>query len=270
MEMEKNENRKNWDDRTKIHEKSSFYDVQSFLKGRCSLLPLEKQELGDLSGRTMLHLQCHFGQDSLSWARRGVKVTGVDFSEEAIRLARSLNDDLGLDARFVCSDVYAIPEALPDERFDVVYTSYGVLCWLPDLTQWARIIRQKLKPGGLFYIAEQHPVADRYEADEGVLRPCYSYFEDKALRFESDTTYASDGTEPPLNHKVTYEWQHPMGKIVTALIEAGLRIVHLHEFPYCMYEKYPGCMVRDEDGWWRLRDEPALPLLFSIKAVNPE
>jgi SAM-dependent methyltransferase len=267
VENLKNENRKNWNDRTTIHEKSTFYDMDTFLTGRSSLLPLEVEELGDISGKSMLHLQCHFGQDSLSWARQGVKVTGVDFSDQAIQLARSLNETLKLDARFVCSDVYDIPKMLPGEQYDIVYTSYGVLCWLPDLQEWANIIYEKLKPGGVFYIAEQHPVADVFEAEQGRLKMAYSYFEEEALRFESDTSYTD--SEIKLKNTVSYEWQHPLSEIVNALIGAGLQISFIHEFPYCMYEKYPGCMVQGGDGWWRLKGNESIPMLFSIKTTKP-
>ncbi|MBP1990996.1 class I SAM-dependent methyltransferase [Paenibacillus eucommiae] len=266
MDSYRKENQKNWNDRTKLHEKSSFYDLDTFISGRSSLLSVELNELGDLSGKSMLHLQCHFGQDTLSWARRGVKVTGVDFSDQAIQLARSLNETLQLDARFVCSDVYDIPQELPSEIFDVVYTSYGVLCWLPDLTRWAQIIYEMLKPGGIFYIAEQHPLADIFEVVEGQLKMTYSYFDADAMKFESDSSYVE--SEIKLNNKVTYEWLHPLSKIVNALVDAGLKINYIHEFPFCMYEKFPGAMIQTEDGWWKLKEGDSIPMLFSIQATK--
>lgn len=149
-------NRLNWNDRTAVHAKSTFYKLDAFLEGENTLPELDQAELGDVAVRTLLHLQCHFGQDSLSWARAGAHVTGVDISESAIALAQSLNEKLGLDARFLCSDLYDAKEALRGEQFDIVYTSYGVLCWLPDLTQWAELIGSSLKQGGVFYMAEFH------------------------------------------------------------------------------------------------------------------
>jgi SAM-dependent methyltransferase len=151
-------NRLNWNDRTAIHAKSKFYNIDAFWAGKSSLSGLDQAELGDVAGRTLLHLQCHFGKDSLSWARLGARVTGVDFSEEAIAWAKSLNQRLGLDVRFLCSDIYDAKEALQGEQFDIVYTSYGVLCWLPDSTRWAELISTSLKPGGTFYMAELHPL----------------------------------------------------------------------------------------------------------------
>ncbi|KPV59438.1 methyltransferase type 12 [Paenibacillus sp. A3] len=267
MECGMNKNRDNWNDRTPVHEQSEFYDLASFLAGRSSLLSVELDELGDVAGKSMLHLQCHFGQDSLSWARLGARVTGVDFAEEAVKLARSLNDKLGLDARFVCANVYDVPQALPEETFDIVFTSYGVLCWLPDLTRWAEIIYEKLKPGGTFYIAEGHPLADIFEMVDGELRMVYSYFEGEAIVIDIEGTYADRNAK--INNSVTYEWAHSLGSIVTALIQAGLRIEFVHEFPFCMYEKFPGLMEKGEDGWWRMKGKEFIPMLFSIRATKP-
>ncbi|UCB52608.1 MAG: class I SAM-dependent methyltransferase, partial [Candidatus Zixiibacteriota bacterium] len=144
------QNLKHWNEVTPIHRKSEFYGVEGFKAGRCTLMPLEREELGDVSGKTLLHLQCHFGLDTLSWARLGARVTGVDFSEKAIDLAKSLSKELGIDADFVHSNIYHLPDVLKGE-FDIAYTSHGVLCWLPDLAEWGRIIARFLKPGGTFY-----------------------------------------------------------------------------------------------------------------------
>ena len=153
-------NRELWNAWTEIHEGSTFYDVEGFLAGRQTLLPIELEELGPdvREGTTLLHLQCHFGLDTLSWARRGARVTGVDFSDKAIALADRLAREVGLDeaCRFVQSDLYDLPAHL-DERFDVVFTSWGVLMWLPDLTAWGRLIARYLRPGGIFYIVDFHP-----------------------------------------------------------------------------------------------------------------
>ena len=149
-------NRRNWNERTPVHVASDFYDVEGFKAGRITLSDLEREGVGDARGRSLLHLQCHFGLDTLSWARLGARVTGVDLSDDAIATARRLNAELGLDARFIRANVFDLPEVL-DEEFDVVYTAMGVLVWLPDLTAWARVVARHLKPGGLFYLLETHP-----------------------------------------------------------------------------------------------------------------
>ncbi|MCM3747914.1 class I SAM-dependent methyltransferase [Paenibacillus pasadenensis] len=259
-------NRLNWNDRTAVHAKSAFYNIEAFLAGENSLPELDREELGDVAGLSMLHLQCHFGKDSLSWARMGARVTGVDFSDEVIDLARSLNTQLGLDARFIRSDIYNAAETLQGEQFDIVYTSYGVLCWLPDLKGWADLIGAALKPGGTFYMAESHPLAGIFEAQNDRLEMRYPYFDNEALRCESATTYTGD--PDVLEHPVTYQWQHTLGDIVSALAGAGLTLEFLHEHPFTEYNAFPGTMIQDERGKWRLRENNCLPLLFSIKAVK--
>ena len=261
-------NRELWDARTPIHVASDFYDVEGFKAGRSRLREIALEELGDPAGRTLLHLQCHFGLDTLSWARLGARVTGVDFSAEAIRAARELARDAGIEARFVESDVYRLPEAL-DERFDVVFTSYGVLPWLPDLAPWAEVVASFLRPGGTFHIVEFHPFAWVFDDEPGVsdLRAAYSYFHDREpLRFEEDGTYADPWA--PIR-KPEYVWAHPLGEVVTCLLEAGLTIELLREHPVTTYQALP-FLERGDDGWWRVpAGMPEIPLLFSLRARRP-
>src|SRR3954464_11903705 len=148
-------NRKLWNDWTGIHAQSEFYDVESFKEGKFRLHPIEKEELGDVRGKTLLHLQCHFGLDTLSWANLGAIVTGADFSDKAIDLARELSRETGLPATFICSNIYDLPAAL-EGQFDIVFTSHGVLGWLPDMPNWGKVVAHFLKPGGTFYVAEVH------------------------------------------------------------------------------------------------------------------
>ncbi len=193
-------NRRHWDEAVAHHVASDFYDVASFRAGRSSLLPLERAELGDVRGKTMLHLQCHFGLDTLSWAREGAIVTGVDFSTEAIRTARSLAAELDLDARFIETNVYDLPNVL-DGQFDIVFASYGVIAWLPDVETWTRIAASYVAPGGTFYIAEIHPLLnsiwDSTAADDVRMR--HSYFGSDPQLDEEDGTYATTrfASEPP-------------------------------------------------------------------------
>lgn len=262
-------NRRLWDSWTKIHEKSDFYDIENFKTGSNSLKSIEIDELGDVRGKSLLHLQCHFGQDSLSWARLGAQVTGVDFSNEAIKLGQLLAEELEIQARFICSDIYQLHSVL-DEKFDIVFTSYGVLAWLDDLPVWAALIARFLKPGGTFYMVEIHPFAsvlDDWET-EPILGIRYPYFRTiEPMVFEAETSYAEPNavlTEPILN----YQWNHSMGEILNALIESGLHIQFLHEFPMTVFKQLD--FMEERDGWWCLpEDLPEMPLLFSLKAIGP-
>ena len=260
-------NRELWNEWTPIHEKSEMYDLQGFKAGKSTLDSIELEELGDVSGKSLLHLQCHFGLDTMSWARRGAKVTGVDFSDKAIALARSLSQELGIEADFVCSSIYDLPNVLAGE-FDIVFTSYGVLCWLPDLKRWAEIIAHYLKPGGTFYIIEGHPFTNVFynEDDATDLRVVYSYFHrPEPAKWEAASSYADKRT--PVS-RPSYEWTHSLGDILNALISAGLRIEFLHEFPFGGYGHFP-FMEQGADGWWRLKEyDGTIPLLFSLKAAK--
>jgi SAM-dependent methyltransferase len=259
-------NRRHWDEAVPIHERSFFYDVEAFKAGKSSLHDLELTELGDVRGKTMLHLQCHFGLDTLSWARLGARVTGVDFSSQAISAARRLSADAGVDARFIESDVYSLPDRL-DQQFDIVFTSYGVLFWLPDVQRWAEVVARFLRPGGVFYMAEFHPIAGIFDDSASDLRVNLAYFAgNEPLRFD-DGTYAD--REANLTNRTTFSWQHPMGEVVTALIQAGLRIEFVHEFPYSVERWFPPMEFRD-DGYWHMPDDfPSIPLLYSIRAIKP-
>ena len=258
-------NRRHWNEVTPIHAISDFYDVEGFKAGKSTLRSIELSEMGDVSGKTMLHLQCHFGLDTMSWARRGARVTGVDFSDVAIDLARSLNSELGLVANFVLSDVYDLPNGL-DERFDIVFTSYGLLSWLPDLAQWAKVAAHFLRPGGIFYMVEMHPFLDVFdERETSALKVHFSYFGGQPTRYEADGTYADTGARVVTP---TYQSEHSLGEVVNSLIGAGLRIEFMHEFPYTCYQALPS-MERGEDGWWRLKElNDSVPQTFSLKAIK--
>jgi SAM-dependent methyltransferase len=261
------QNRALWDAWTDVHEKSDFYDTDGFLAGKSRLKPVERAELPGARGKSMLHLQCHFGLDTLSWAREGVHVTGVDFSERAIGLAQSLNERAGLDARFVCSDLYSVPAKL-QEQFDIVFTSYGVLNWLPDITRWARVIDMCLKPGGVFYMVEFHPFGSMFE-NEGDIREwrmTEPYFHaEKPTRYMSDGSYADREADVKMPE---YEWSHPISDVLNSLIQTGLQIEFLHEFPFTTYREFP---FLEEHGEWDWRPPAKLgqpPLLYSIRALK--
>jgi 2-polyprenyl-3-methyl-5-hydroxy-6-metoxy-1,4-benzoquinol methylase len=264
-------NRELWDAWTKIHVASDFYNVESFRSGErpIRVADYEVAEVGSVQGKRLLHLQCHFGLDTLSWARLGATVTGVDFSDEAIRAARALAADVAIPAAFVRSDVDHLPDVL-DEQFDVVYTSCGVLEWLPDIASWARVAAKFVRPGGFLYLTEIHPVAQAFENEDvaaGELRLTYPYWSHvEPLRFEVTGSYAD--REAPTDGLVEYGWNHSLGEIVTSLIDAGLRIEFLHEFDFCRWRL--DFLVEGADGRWRLPDgtKGSLPLFFSLKATK--
>lgn len=262
-------NRAAWNEWAGIHVGSKFYDVEGFKAGRTSLNSFEMVEVGEVSGKSLLHLQCHFGMDTLSWARLGARVTGVDFSDRAIETAQSLAKELDLEAEFVCSDIYELPEVLSGQ-FDIVYTSSGVLAWLPDLRRWGQVIAHFLRPGGFFYIAEFHPFAQVFDDSKQAtdLKLGYPYFHaDEPTLFKVEGTYAE--AEARGVQEWVYEWTHTLGEIVTALAGAGLRIEFLHEFPFSGYAMLPPFMEQGSDGLFRLKErESALPLMFSIRATK--
>ena len=255
-----------WNELTPIHARSEFYDVEGFKKGRNTLKSIELEELGNVKGKSMLHLQCHFGMDTMSWARLEAKVTGVDFSDKAITLARTLRKETGIKANFICSDIYKLPDVL-NKKFDIVFTSYGTLYWLPDLKKWAEIISHFLKRGGIFYIVEGHPLMNVFDNsnDATELRVTQSYFHNaEPTKWEPDGDYADK------NAKVThpeYGWTHSLSDILNALIGAGLRIEFVHEFPVASYQWIPFATKQGDDRFWHMEGD-RIPLTFSIKATK--
>jgi len=268
FENEKSANRALWNEWTDIHEKSDFYDIDGFKAGKIRLNSIEREELGDLNGKSLLHLQCHFGLNTLSLVRLGANATGVDFSEKSIALARRLAHETKIDARFVLSDIDKLPDNLTGQ-FDIIFTSYGVLNWLPDLKRWAEVIAHFLKPGGFFYIAEFHPFSWIFDdaADATEPRIAMPYFSDgQATEWKTEGSYVDRNA--PMKQEVSYEWMHPLSEIINALIGAGLRIDSMREFPYTVYEQFP-FVEQCPDGYWRMKDKPnSLPLVFSVKATK--
>jgi SAM-dependent methyltransferase len=256
-------NRASWNARTRVHLASRFYDLDGWKRGGCSLAPIELEEVGDVRGRRLLHLQCHFGQDTLSWARRGAEVVGLDFSDEAIEAARGLAAEAGLPARFVCADVYDAAAAV-GERFDIVFTSYGVLGWLPDLEPWARQVAACLRPGGRLHLVEFHPFV--WVFDDGLDRIIYPWDSRGApIRSEQERTYADPDTEV---HLVDVGWNHGTGTVVTALLRAGLVLDGLREHDWSPYSIFPGS-VEVAPGRYRTDKLPGAPLVYSLAAHRP-
>jgi 2-polyprenyl-3-methyl-5-hydroxy-6-metoxy-1,4-benzoquinol methylase len=251
-------NRRMWDERVPIHVGSAFYDLDAWKAGAANRLvaPFEDDEIGPVQGIRLCHLQCHIGKDTLSFARRGATVVGVDFSAPAIDAARTLAAEIGIDDR--ATFVHATVEdarAHVDGEFDVVYTSWGALIWLADLGAWARTVASLLRPGGFVYVADQHPMTSTYSG---------SYFRAEPFADGDTGTYA-DLTAKTV-HNEAYEWHHPLGEIVTSVAAAGLRIDFLHEHPMLVWQNTPS-MVQGDDGMWRLPGDP-MPQSFSLKATR--
>lgn len=251
-------NRRNWEARTPVHLASQFYDVRNDQADR--LAPFEWAELGDVAGLRIAHLQCHLGTDTRCLARAGGHVTGLDFSDAAVAAAQELAGDL--DISYVRADVHDAAEVLGG-GFDLVYTGKGSLMWLPDLDRWAAVVRDLLKPGGRLYLVEFHPLAWMLDRDFQLVG---DYLDD-GRRYDSPRTY-TDGPELT-GDTVTYQWNHSLGALVTALDRAGLRVTELHEHPVLAWDQWPGMDRDQETGWWRLpAHRPKIPLTYSLTAVR--
>lgn len=255
-------NKKWWNTVTPIHANSTLYDLNSFKKGKSSLNSIEIEELGDVKGKNLLHLMCHFGMDTLSWGRLSAHVTGVDLSDISINLAKQLSKEIDTPATFIASDIYDLPTVL-DKKFDIVFTSYGVLCWVSNIQKWAKIINYYLKDGGMFYITDLHPFTNMLRHD---FKLYYDYFDKTPYIDDSSGTYTD--WDADIKGK-TYVWLHTLSDVMNALIAQGLKIEYVHEFPFTIYDQFPGFMKQNKKGQYVLKDTTLqIPLLFSLKATK--
>lgn len=255
-------NRNTWNSKVSVHSKSEFYDIEKFKQGKSSLNEYEMKALGNISGKSILHLQCHFGQDTLSLARMGAVCTGIDISDEGIKLAKQLNKDLKLDAEFVCCNVLDTSEYV-SEKFDIVFTSYGTIGWLPDLKPWAQMISERLKPGGFFYIVEFHPIAWMFDYTVSPPIMKYGYHQKEAIYEEYEGTYADKNSKMVSKE---YGWNHSLGEVITSLSDAALHIEYLKEYDASPYDIFPG-LVKNSKGMFEMNNK-MFPLIFEVKAVK--
>ena len=260
-------NRRNWDERAAIHveNRTGFYPIDRLKAGEDILHAIEAAEIGDVSGKRLVHLQCHIGLDTLCLARRGAIATGLDFSPTAVAAARAFASELRIPAEFVESDVYAARERLSG-TFDIAFVTWGTICWLPDIQAWARVLASVLGGGGVLYLADAHPSALVMEEIDGKILPHYPWRipAEAPLKFDDAQTYTGDATE--LVQKRNYEWIHPLSDIVTSLIDAGFELEFLHEHERLPWKLFPS-MVTDGDRLFRLAaDAVPIPLSFSLKA----
>ena len=262
-------NRDWWNEVTPLHETSALYDLEGFVAGAEILDPVELAELGNVAGKRLVHLQCHFGMDTLAWERHGAEVTGLDFSASAIESATALAKRLGSAATFVEADVYRARDVLHG-AFDVVYTGRGALNWLPDLGRWAEVVASLLAPGGVLYLIEIHPLVLCLDDDKVALSTNYSYFfEPEGVRLEEGGDYAEPTAE--LHATATHEWTHHLGEVIRAVLDAGLVLELVSEHDHLCYQPWPFLEPDPvHKGIFRLPPgQPKIPLLYSLKARRP-
>lgn len=255
-------NKETWNNKVDMHYESAFYDNASFNRGRNSLNEIELELLGDVKGKSILHLQCHFGQDTISLSRLGAKATGVDFSEKAIEKARELAQINQENTQFVQSDVYSLPLIL-DEKFDIVFTSYGTIGWLPDLQRWASAIAHFLKPEGIFVFAEFHPVVWMFDND--FTHVVYNYFKDEAIVEHEEGSYADRSKNTRFT---TMSWNHSISSVFSALVEEGINVDMLKEFDYSPHN----CFLHTEEfspGKYRIKTfGNKLPMVYALRGIK--
>ena len=269
-------NQANWDDRAPAHAASPDYRVDEYVADPTfigDVVRFDRPRLGDLTGVRGVHLQCHIGTDTVSLSRLGARMTGLDFSPASLAEAGRLVERSGDAVDFVEAEVYDAPAALGDERFDLVFTGVGALCWLPSIARWAEVVAELLAPGGRLFLREGHPVLWTLDdtRTDGVVAVEHPYFEQlEPLVWDEQGTYVA--TDVQFEHNVTHEWNHGLGEIVTALLGAGLQITALEEHDTVPWEALPGQMeqVPEVFGEWRLRDRPErLPHSYTLQAVKP-
>ena len=261
-------NRANWDDRVDVHLASEFYDVEGWLAGSRDPRQWEAEAIGDVAGLDLVHLQCHFGLDTLMWAHVGANVTGVDFSGKAIAAATELAERAGLAdrARFVEANVLLVSEALDGATFDLVYVSLGALCWLPSVDQWALQVASLLRPGGRLFFHDGHPLSWALADDD--LRVQHTYFEEE-LPFVSDWEHTYTDGDAPLEHTRNYEWNHSVGEILNALLDNGLRIDRVTEHDWTAYPRFPWLVKAADQRWETPPGHTRIPLSLTVLATHP-
>ncbi|MGH9078968.1 MAG: class I SAM-dependent methyltransferase [Acidimicrobiales bacterium] len=260
-------NRRSWDERVPIHAASRFYDVERWLEERPGPRPREVEALGDVADLDLVHLQCHFGLDTLAWADVGARVTGIDFSPAAVGVAQDLATRAGLADRsnFVCADVDEAAETLAPRMFDVVYVSLGALCWLPSVGRWADQVAALARTGGRLYLHDGHPLA--WSLADDSLTLTHSYFEETDPYVDDSASTYTDA-DVALSNSRTYEWNHGLGEVLSSLIERGMRIDRLAEHDWTVHQRFPWLVETTPHQWSAPAGQPRLPLSFTVVATK--
>lgn len=264
-------NKAMWDERAPAHAASADYGFDRFIGDSeflSGVVRFDRPRLGDLTGQRGVHLQCHIGTDTVSLARLGARMTGLDFSSAALVHARRLAQRTGTDIDFHEADVYDAVDALGPASFDFVYTGVGALCWLPDVARWARVVADLLRPGGRLFIREGHPMLWSFDEKSDAITLRFPYFEHaEPLVFDESDTYVQ--TDVVFTHRLSHCWNHGLGEIVTAALDAGMRLTALVEHDSVPWEALPGHMVVDDAGEWRLRTEPErLAASYTLQSIK--
>lgn len=255
-------NLQSWNNRTETHLNSDFYDLNGFLKGNTSLNEIELNLLGDIKGKKILHLQCHFGQDTISLSRLGADVTGIDLSDKAIESAKQIAKDTNSNTKFICCDIYDLPQHL-DEKFDIVFTSYGTIGWLPDLDKWGKIISRYLKTNGQFVFVEFHPVVWMF--DDNFEKVGYRYFNSGAIIETESGTYADKEADISQSYVM---WNHGLSEVVNSLINNGLEINSIDEFDYSPYNCFSNTIEFEPKKFRIEHMGDKIPMVYSILATK--
>lgn len=251
-------NKQLWNNKTEVHLNSEFYDNENFIKGKSSLNQIELALLGDVKGKTILHLQCHFGQDTISLSRMGAKTVGVDLSDKAIATAKDLAQQTNANAEFICCDVYDLPKHL-NQQFDIVFTSYGTIGWLPDLDKWAKIVSQFLKPGGQFIFVEFHPVVWMFDDDFKTI--AYNYFNVEPIIEIEEGTYADKNADIK---QQAISWNHDLSEVINSLIKNGISIQQFNEYDYSPYNCFNET-IEAAPNKYRIKHLGAkIPMIYSL------
>jgi SAM-dependent methyltransferase len=266
-------NRAGWDSRAPAHAASPDYMMDRFAADPAfisDVVRFDLPRLGDVTGMRGVHLQCHIGTDTVSLARLGARMTGLDLSPASLAEARAFAERVGADVDFVEADVYSAPDVLPAGAFDLVFTGIGALCWLPDIRRWAGVVAHLLAPGGRLFLREGHPLLWALgELSGDDIPPLgYSYFEQpEPLVFTDSGTYVT--TDVELGQWTSHEWNHGLGEIISALLDAGMQLTSLTEHDSVPWDALPGLMVKDDAGEYRLRQRPErLPASYTLTAVK--
>jgi len=253
-------NKHSWNNRVDAHVNSEFYNMEGFLKGETSLKNIELDLLGDIRGLKVLHLQCHFGQDTISLSRMGADVTGIDLSDKAIDKAREIATQLNVNTKFICCDIFELPKLL-DEKFDIVFTSYGTIGWLPDMNKWADIVARYKKPEGKFVFVEFHPAVWMYDDDFKGIN--YNYFNTGPIVEVETGTYADKSAD--ISQKYVM-WNHGMSEVVNSLISSGLKIERMEEYNYSPYPCFKHTVKADKDKYYIESFGDKFPMVYAIVA----
>jgi ubiquinone/menaquinone biosynthesis C-methylase UbiE len=255
-------NKNTWNNKTEVHIASDFYDMKGFLDGKSTLNSIELELLGDVSNKKILHLQCHFGQDTMTFSRMGAQATGVDFSDKAVEKAREFAAKLNLDTSFICCDIYEAPNHL-DEKFDIVFTSYGTIGWLPDIDKWSKVVSHFLKPGGKFIMADFHPVVWMYDND--FKEVFYNYFNIEPIVEDESGTYADRYSDIQAK---TITWNHPISEQLNALITNGIELNCFNEYDYSPYNCFNNTEEFEPNKFRIKTFGNKIPMVYAIKATK--